>query len=108
MTAVSFNEQFPSDIHERLKNKDRMIILDVREQEEWESGHIPNAKHIPLNELPERLQELDRQTETVVVCRSGGRSSKACEFLAAQGYNVTNMNGGMNKWYGEVETGKST
>jgi rhodanese-related sulfurtransferase len=78
----------------------------VREQEEWESGHIPGARHIPLGTLNERHQELDTKQETIIVCRSGNRSGMACEFLESLGYNVVNMQGGMMSWDGKVEYGK--
>ncbi|WP_167568725.1 rhodanese-like domain-containing protein [Brevibacillus migulae] len=106
MSNAAIKEQFPSDVHERLQNREDIVVLDVREPDEWEEGHIPQAKHIPLGVLPERMDELDPDKETIVVCRSGGRSGKACEFLASKGYRVVNMTGGMSKWFGEVETGK--
>jgi len=98
--------QLPFEVKERLKRGDKFTILDVREHEEWEAGHIPQAKHIPLGELETRLNELNPNEETVVVCRSGGRSGIACEFLAAMNYNVINMSGGMTAWQGDVRQGK--
>ncbi len=95
--------QLPFEVKERMKRGDNFTILDVREPDEWASGHIPGAKHIPLGEIEARHGELDKEGETVVVCRSGGRSSIACEFLAAMGYNVINMPGGMSAWQGDIE-----
>ena len=95
--------QLPFEVKERLKQGDKFTILDVREPDEWASGHIPGAKHIPLGDLEARHGELDKTGETVVVCRSGGRSSAACELLATKGYNVINMPGGMTAWQGEIE-----
>ena len=86
-----------------LFRSDKFTVLDVREPDEWASGHIPGAKHIPLGELETRHGELDKKSETVVVCRSGGRSSVACEFLSGMGYNVINMPGGMTAWQGDIE-----
>jgi len=102
----SFRTQLPDEVEQRLKNNESFDILDVREIDEWVSGHIPVAKHIPLGELPERYNELDRSKEIVIVCHSGGRSALACEFLAQAGFNVVNMLGGMSCWRGEVEFGE--
>ena len=70
-------------------------ILDVREDYEWEAGHIAGAVHIPLNELPLRLDELDPDVDLHVVCRSGGRSFRATEWLNSNGYSAVNVHGGM-------------
>ncbi len=96
----------PHEVADRINKGPELVILDVREHDEWESGHIPEARHIPLGELEARLHELDSSLETVVVCRSGNRSGIACKFLSAMGYNVSNMPGGMSKWTGVVKYGK--
>jgi rhodanese-related sulfurtransferase len=97
-----YKEETPYRIYQRLKQRDPIEVIDVREPSEWRKGHIEQAKHIPLGEIPERLAELDRNKETVLVCQSGMRSSKACEFLQHHGFNVTNMSGGMSSWFWEV------
>lgn len=66
-------------------------------------GKIPEAKHIPLGHIPERLAESDKNEHYYMVCRSGGRSGNACQFLAQNGYNVTNVIGGMLEWEGEIK-----
>lgn len=73
-------------------------ILDVRETYEWEEGHILGAVHIPLDELPVRFAELDPDEDLHVVCRSGGRSFRAVQWLNAQGYSALNVLGGMGAW----------
>lgn len=73
-------------------------ILDVREDYEWEAGHIPGALHIPLESIPERLNELDGEQDLQVICRSGGRSSRATAWLGANGYSAVNVSGGMGAW----------
>ncbi|MCT2536756.1 rhodanese-like domain-containing protein [Aquibacillus koreensis] len=83
------------------ENKPRNII-DVRKDEEVATGVIPGAKHIALGSLPNRLDELDKSQEYIMVCRSGGRSGNACQFLIEQGYKVINMTGGMLAWEGEL------
>lgn len=75
------------------------FILDVREPDEWAQVHIPGAALIPLEELPDRLNEIPKDKEIVVVCRSGNRSAQGRDILLKAGFtNVTNMAGGLNKW----------
>jgi rhodanese-related sulfurtransferase len=101
-----FLEQSTSEVHERILRKEDIQIIDVREDDEWESGHIAEARHIRLSEIPQRLEELDRNREIVMVCRSGGRSGRACEYLSQAGYHVTNMQGGMLDWTYDIQLGK--
>lgn len=75
------------------------FILDVRTQEEWDAGHIPDATLIPLDQLPARLAEVPQDQRVVVVCRSGNRSAQARDILKQAGWSlVTSMAGGMNQW----------
>lgn len=76
-----------------------LTVLDVREPVEWQHGHIEGAVHIPLSLLPVRLGELP-QTQTLVVCRVGGRSAQAVMWLQQQGYDAVNLDGGMLDWAG--------
>lgn len=80
---------------------DDALLLDVREGEEWTAGHAPMATHIPLAELPDHLEELNRDETIVCVCRSGGRSLRAAEFLDEHGFDVVNLAGGMTAWSSE-------
>lgn len=79
---------------------DNAVILDVREQDEWDAGHAPGAVHVPLGDLPGRLHELpDTDAGTLAVtCRGGGRSSRAVAWLSQQGFDVANLDGGMKAW----------
>jgi rhodanese-related sulfurtransferase len=78
---------------------DDAVMVDVREDHEWAAGHAPNAIHIPLAELPARLDELPETDDTVpVVCRMGGRSARAVQWLVQQGFDVANVEGGMLAW----------
>jgi rhodanese-related sulfurtransferase len=81
---------------------DDAVILDVREQDEWDAGHAPSALHIPLGDLPSRLGELpDTDAGTLAItCRGGGRSSRAVAWLTQQGFDVANLEGGMKAWHG--------
>lgn len=84
----------------RLINDDA-LVLDVREDNEWSAGHIPNARHIPLGKLSGRLSELDKfkGKPIVVSCRSGHRSGRACAMLKKSGFeHVHNLAGGMIAW----------
>jgi len=72
-------------------------VLDVREHAEWDHGHIAGAQHIPLSEVPSRLDEVP-DAQTLVVCKMGGRSSQAAAYLQAHGRNVVNLDGGMLDW----------
>lgn len=75
------------------------FMLDVREPDEWNAGHIPGATLIPLGELSRRLSEIPKDREIVVICRSGNRSAEGRDILLNAGFEqVTSMGGGMNKW----------
>ena len=73
-------------------------ILDVREDDEFAAGHIPEAVHVPLMQLPSRAAELDHETAWLAVCRSGGRSLQATAYLSRLGLRVANVGGGMEAW----------
>jgi rhodanese-related sulfurtransferase len=74
-----------------------LAVLDVREPQEWAAGHIEGAVHIPLGELAERIDEVP-EGQTLVVCKVGGRSGRAVGYLAQQGRDVVNLDGGMLDW----------
>lgn len=73
-------------------------IIDVRQPDEYDEAHVPGAQLIPLGEVPERMDELPDAHPLYLICRSGARSGKAGEFLAAQGYDVVNVAGGTLAW----------
>lgn len=93
----------PEELMAKLDKGEKLQIIDVREVEEWNEGHIPQAKLVPLGFLPHRIDELDKDTPIIMVCRSGARSHRATEYLTAMGYDATNMVGGMLAWPGETE-----
>ncbi len=74
------------------------FLLDVREADEWAAGHAPQAAWIPLGSLPERLDEVPTDRQIVCICRSGGRSLRAAEFLISRGRDAINLTGGMQAW----------
>jgi rhodanese-related sulfurtransferase len=73
-------------------------LVDVREVEEYTDGHVSGALFAPLSELPDMTHQFRRDEVNYVICRSGGRSAKACEFLAGLGYDVVNIAGGTMAW----------
>lgn len=84
---------------EQIRNRDDVVLIDVREDFEYADGHIPGATLIPLGQIPDRLDEIPTDKTVVAVCRSGNRSGQATSFLREQGFdNVHNMQGGMNAW----------
>lgn len=90
----------PMELATQLLSKDKVpFVLDVREPQEFEMGHIEGAKLIPLGSLPDRMAEVPKDKPVVVVCRSGNRSSRAAAFLTEQGFtNIENLMGGMIAW----------
>ncbi|MDQ0089122.1 rhodanese-related sulfurtransferase [Paenibacillus anaericanus] len=92
----------PTELSNRLNIGEAPVIIDVREPAEWAEGHIAGAKHIPLGQLTGRLDELDKDIEMIIVCRSGGRSGLACELLSEHGFDVVNMTGGLMSWNDEL------
>jgi sulfur-carrier protein adenylyltransferase/sulfurtransferase len=94
----------PVEVKEKLDRGDRFLLIDVREPHEWQICHIPQAKLIPLGELPKRVNELDSAVEIVAHCKSGMRSAKAVDFLKQAGFKkVKNMTGGILAWSDKVD-----
>lgn len=78
--------------------RDGAILLDVREQDEWDAGHAPQAQHLAMSELNARVQELPQDVQLVCVCHAGGRSGRVAEALNRAGWQALNMAGGMHAW----------
>lgn len=91
------------DLLNLLDANEDLNVIDVREDFEVENGMIPGAVHIPLGEIPNRVEELDLSKPYILVCKGGVRSANACEFLADKGFDVTNLEGGMMAYDGELE-----
>ena len=75
-----------------------VVLLDVREDDEWAAGHAPEATHIPMGEIAERLDDVPDGSPVYVICRSGGRSARVTQFLNANGWDAVNVDGGMAAW----------
>lgn len=84
---------------EKVRQRDDVVVLDVREDWEYAEGHIPGAVLVPLGQIPDRLDEIPQDKTVIAVCRSGNRSNQATQFLQQQGFtNIHNMQGGMQAW----------
>src|SRR5512133_2617411 len=97
-TGVQVSDVSSTEAQKKLAQKQKPFLLDVRQPEEFRSGHIPGAKLIPLGDLRSRMNELPKSQEILVVCHSGNRSLSATRQLASAGYNVVNLRGGMLAW----------
>lgn len=90
------------ELQELVERGEEIYLIDVREDEEVAYGMVPGAKHIPLGQLPERLDEIEAGAGVHVICKAGGRSAMACDFLESNGIETVNIEGGMMNWNGEV------
>ena len=79
------------------------VVVDVRQPDEYEEGHVPGARLIPLAEVPERVGDVPTDGPVLVICGSGGRSLRAAEFLRTHGLDAVNVAGGTRAW---VESGR--
>lgn len=93
----------PVELKTWLATADPPIVLDVREQWEREVARLPGTLDIPMNQVAAHLQDLPRNREVVVMCRSGGRSAKVAEYLDREGYRARNLAGGILAWARDVD-----
>lgn len=92
------------ELEKKLEANENIVVIDVREAAEYAFNHIPNAKSIPLGELEERVDELNKEDEIFVVCRTGNRSDLAAQKLSEKGFlYVINVEPGMSKWTGKTK-----
>lgn len=91
------------EVEALLNEGKKLNIIDVREVDEVAAGKIPGAVNISLGLVEFRMHELDKSKEYIMVCRSGGRSGRATQFLESYGFKVVNMAGGMLAWEGKFE-----
>jgi sulfur-carrier protein adenylyltransferase/sulfurtransferase len=93
-----------TELKQKIDRHDKFMLVDVREQFEYEISRIPGSKLIPLGELPARLSELDSADDIVLQCKSGGRSAKALRILQEAGFRkLSNLEGGITAWSDDVD-----
>ena len=90
MKEITFNDFY------QLYQTESISVLDVREVEEFEALHLEGARNLPLSQLADTYDQLDKSQSYYVICKSGKRSARACQFLSEQGYDVINVQGGMD------------
>ena len=83
------------DAFYQLYQNEKLSLVDVREVEEFQTLHLEGARNLPLSQLSDTYDQLDKDLLYYVICKSGMRSARACQFLAEQGYDVINVQGGM-------------
>tara|TARA_B100001142_G_C14244899_1_gene620873 strand:+ start:461 stop:775 length:315 start_codon:yes stop_codon:yes gene_type:complete len=91
------------ELKELFEDKINFTLLDVREKEELDMAKINPHTHIPMGEITERLSELNKDMPIVVMCHSGVRSARVCNYLTDHGYNVKNLMGGINSWSIDID-----
>ena len=97
--SITYKNVTAAEAQQLIRENSNLIILDVRTQSKYDSGHIPNAALIPVEELADRLGELDETKLILVYCQSGGRSAQASQVLVDNGYSqVYNLEGGIIAW----------
>jgi len=96
----------PAGLKAKMDARESFCLLDVREPWEVALASIPGSVAIPMHEIPARLEELDAASEIIVMCKAGGRSQRAAEYLLARGYHkVSNLHGGIDAWSREIDPG---
>lgn len=106
---VGVQDVMPAELADRLRRRDAIDLIDVREPYEWRIARIEGARLIPLAQLGAKLGELDRGRDIVLYCHHGFRSLTAGEFLVAQGFTrVWNLSGGIDRWSAEVDPSVAT
>ena len=89
MKEITFNDFY------QLYQNEQLSLVDVREVEEFQMLHLEGAQNLPLSQLADTYDQLDKDLLYYVICKSGMRSERACQFLAEKGYDVINVEGGM-------------
>tara|TARA_A100001015_G_scaffold88830_1_gene98790 strand:+ start:335 stop:664 length:330 start_codon:yes stop_codon:yes gene_type:complete len=93
-----------SDLSKKINDNDDFILIDVRTDDEYNFSNIKQAKHIPLDQLPQKFATLNKNKEYVLQCRSGGRSYKAAQIMKKNGFNkVYNLIGGLIDWSEKID-----
>jgi len=101
---MGFRTITPSEFAERQRRGDELLLVDVREPEEYELARVEGARLLPLSLFNEWAPSLDRERETVFICHHGIRSAQVCAFLSRQGFTrIYNLAGGIDRWSKEID-----
>lgn len=90
-------------LEEKMKNGEKLEVIDVREPFEVKFGKVPGATNIPMQQLVDEMSALDKNKEYILICRSGNRSGMVGQYLEMQGYKMVNVVDGMIGWTGDLE-----
>lgn len=93
----------PGDVYKMMQDGKEFILLDCRELWEYETARIEGATLIPMQEIPQKLDELPKDKTVVVYCHAGVRSYSAASWLKRQGVNALSMSGGIDEWSREID-----
>tara|TARA_B100001059_G_C17530939_1_gene425495 strand:- start:276 stop:629 length:354 start_codon:yes stop_codon:yes gene_type:complete len=91
------------ELKKLINEKSNFTLLDVREDSELKIAKIKISKHIPMGEISTRIEEIDIETPIIVMCHSGVRSARVCQYLTENGYDASNLTGGINSWSTDVD-----
>ena len=101
---MNYKEIDVNSLKEKLSNNDDLILLDVRTDSEYYLSRIEGSIHIPMQLIPKRINELDKNKEIIVQCKSGKRSAKVCEYLLQNDFkNIKNLAGGILDWAKHID-----
>ncbi len=101
---MGFKSIKPGELGERMRRGDDLLVIDVREPEEFELARVEGARLLPLSRFSEWASQLDPARETVVLCHHGIRSAQVCAVLSRQGFTkLHNLSGGIDRWSVEVD-----
>ena len=102
---IKIKEIYPTDLKNKIDNKDDFLLIDVRESSEIEISKIKESIHIPMAEIPNNIDQINSNKLVIVMCKSGGRSANVCEYLIQNGFkDIYNLNGGIIKWALEIDS----
>ena len=91
------------ELQAKIEAGEKLELIDVREDEEVAAGKIPEAVHIKMGDIPNKVDFFDKENEYIFICRSGMRSENVCHYLNEQGFKTVNMVGGMLQYEGEIK-----
>ena len=96
-------------LNTKINNNEFFLLIDVREIQELEISKISQSIHIPMNTIPDNLNQIKSSKPVIIMCKSGGRSAKVCHYLQDQGYlNIYNLQGGIISWALEIYSNMDT